>query len=149
MPIDPTIPPADARSLGLAHYAARGALERVLATHGLRFEHNVALRSVITADHPLSPDELAGLLEGSLKLDPAAGRVVVDDLLDRQLLEADDDRLAPTDRGRAVYQAAAAETAVVASRIWGDIDPGDLAATGRVLDLVRSRADTELARLAG
>lgn len=144
-----TTPAADARALGLAHYAARGALERVLATHGLRFEHNVALRSVITADHPLSPDELAGLIQSSLKLDPPAARAVVDDLLDRKLLVADGDRLTSTDRGRTVYQAAAAETAVVASRIWGDIEPDDLAATGRVLDLVRSRADAELARLAG
>lgn len=149
MPIDPTIPPADARSLGLAHYAARGALERVLASYALGFEHNVALRSVITTDHALSPGELAGLIQSSLKLDPAAGRAVVAELLDRELLVADGDRLAPTDRGRAVYRAAAAETAVVASRIWGDIHPDDLAAAGRVLDLVRSRADTEPARLAG
>ena len=113
-----TIPTADARLLGLAHYAARGALEHVLAAHELTFEHNVALRTVITADRQLSPDELAGVLQGSLKLDPAATRSVLDELIDRKLLAADGDRLVPSNLGHAVYQAAAAATAAVASRIW-------------------------------
>ncbi|GJF33673.1 hypothetical protein KNE206_63730 [Kitasatospora sp. NE20-6] len=143
-----TAPAADARALGLAHYAARGVLERVLARHGITFQQQIALRAVVTADAPQTPDDLVSQVQGSLKADPADIRATFDELLARQLLVADGGHLRPTDAGRELLAAAAAESAPVSARIWGGMPADDLAAAGRVLALVTERANAELAKLA-
>ncbi|MFG3050701.1 MarR family transcriptional regulator [Kitasatospora sp. NPDC048239] len=142
-----TAPLADARALGLAHYAARGVLEHVLARHGLTFQEQVALRAAITADAPQTPDGLVARVQGSLKADPADLHATLDGLLAKGLLVADGACLHPTDAGRELLAAVGAETAPVSARIWGGISEEDLAAAGRVLALVTERADAELAAL--
>ncbi|MFK0257921.1 MarR family transcriptional regulator [Streptomyces sp. NPDC090445] len=144
-----TAPLADARTLGLAHYAARGVLEHVLARHGITFRQQVVLRAAVTADAPQTPDDLTAQVRGSLKADPADIRGTLDGLLAEQLLATDDTSVRPTDAGRELIAAVAAATAPVTARIWGGIPTEDLAAAGRVLALVTQRADSELAALAG
>ncbi|MER7754468.1 MarR family transcriptional regulator [Kitasatospora sp. NPDC097643] len=148
----PTAAPlADARALGLAHYAARGVLELVLARHGVTFQQQVALRAAVTADAagtPQTPDGLVAQVQASLKADPADLHATLDDLLARHLLTTDGPHLRPTPAGRDLLTAVTAETAPVSARIWGDIPAEDLAATARVLALVTTRANTELAALA-
>ncbi|MFD5448144.1 MarR family transcriptional regulator [Streptomyces sp. NPDC127100] len=136
---------ADARSLALAHYAARGVLEHVLARHGITFQQQITLRAALTADAPRTPDDLVAGVRDSLKADPAAIRATLDELLAKQLLVADGTHLLPTDAGRELTAAVGAETAPVSARIWGGIPAEDLAAAGRVLALVKERADAELA----
>ncbi|WP_432181921.1 MarR family transcriptional regulator [Streptomyces sp. NBC_00063] len=140
-------PAADARALGLAHYAARGVLEHVLARHGITFQQQIALRAALTADAPQAPDDLVTHVQSSLKADPADIRATLDELLAKQLLDADGARLRPTDAGRDLLAAVGAETAPISARIWGDIPAEDLAAAGRVLALVTERANAELAAL--
>ncbi|MFB7326614.1 MULTISPECIES: MarR family transcriptional regulator [unclassified Streptomyces] len=142
-----TAPVADARALGLAHYAARGVLEQVLTRHGITFQQQIALRAAVTADAPQTPDDLATRVQGSLKADPADVRATLDELLDRQLLVTDGAHLRPTDAGRELLAAVGAETAPLTARIWGGIPAEDLAAAGRVLALVTEHANTELAAL--
>jgi DNA-binding MarR family transcriptional regulator len=142
-----TAPVADARALGLAHYAARGVLEFVLAGHGSTFQQQVALRAAVTAGAPQTPDELVAQIRGSLKADPAGARATLDELEARQLLVADGPHLRPTDAGRELLAAIGAETAPVTARVWGGIPAEDLAAAGRVLALVTERANAELAAL--
>ncbi|MEV0537464.1 MarR family transcriptional regulator [Kitasatospora sp. NPDC050463] len=142
-----TAPVADARALGLAHYAARGVLEHVLARHGITFQQQIALRAAVTADAPQTADQLVAQLRGSLKADPADARATVDELVARQLLVADGAHLRPTDAGRELLAAVGAQTAPVTARIWGAIPAEDLAAAGRVLALVAERANAELAAL--
>lgn len=142
-----TAPIADARALGLAHYAARGVLERVLARHGATFQQQVALRAAITADAPQTPDDLVTQVQGSLKADPTDIRATLDELLAKQLLVADGAYLRPTDAGRELIAAVGTETAPITARIWGGIPVEDLTAAGRVLALVAERADAELAAL--
>ncbi|MFJ9950733.1 MarR family transcriptional regulator [Kitasatospora sp. NPDC091207] len=142
-----TAPVADARALGLAHYAARGVLEHVLAGHGITFQQQVALRSAVTADAPQTADRLAAQVQRSLKADPAEVRVTLDELLAKELLAVDGAHLRPTDAGRELLAAVGAATAPVTARVWGGIPAGDLAAAGRVLALVTERADAELAAL--
>jgi DNA-binding MarR family transcriptional regulator len=142
-----TAPAADARVLGLAHYAARGVLEHVLARHGLAFQQQVALRAAVTADAPTTADDLVAQVRGSLKAAEADVRATLDELLARRLLVADGAHLRPTDAGRELLAATAAEVAPVSARIWGGIPAEDLAAAGRVLALVTERADAELARM--
>ncbi|GAA5023455.1 MarR family transcriptional regulator [Kitasatospora paranensis] len=140
-----TAPAADARTLGLAHYAARGVLEHVLARHGLTFQQQIALRAVVTADAPQTPEDLVAQIRGSLKADPAEIRAALDELLAEHLIVADGAHLRPTEAGRGLLAAVAAETAPVSARIWGGIPAEDLAAAGRVLALVTERANAELA----
>ncbi|WP_030933437.1 hypothetical protein [Streptomyces sp. NRRL B-24720] len=143
-----TAPIADARALGLAHYAARSVLEHVLARHGATFQQQVALRAAVTADAPRTPNDLVTEVRGSLKADPTDIRATLDELLAKQLLVADGAHLRPTDAGRELIAAVGAETAPITARIWGGISAEDLTAAGRVLALVAARANAELAALA-
>ncbi|MFB9587638.1 MarR family transcriptional regulator [Streptomyces racemochromogenes] len=143
-----TAPVADARILGLAHYAARGVLEHVLARHGLTFTQQIALRAAVTADAPQTPHDLITPIHGSLKADPADIRATIDELLAGKLLAADSKgHLHPTDAARELLAAVGADTAPVTARIWGGIPSEDLAAAGRVLALVTERANVELTAL--
>ncbi|MFF6886991.1 MarR family transcriptional regulator [Streptomyces sp. NPDC012421] len=139
--------PADARMLGLAHYAARGLLEHVLAGHGATFLEQVTLRTAVTAGAPLSQEELVAGVRASLKGSPADTLAAVASLRAKGHLVADGARLLPTDAGRELLAAVGAETAPVSARVWADIPEEDLAAAGRVLALVAERADRELAAL--
>ncbi|MET9252407.1 MarR family transcriptional regulator [Streptomyces sp. NPDC003717] len=143
-----TAPVADARALGLAHYAARGLLEHFLAAHGLTFERQVALRVAVTAEAPLTPDELAARARGALKSGPDAVRADLDRLVAERLLVADGPHLRPTEAGRELLAAVGAEVAPHAARVWDGIPAADLAAAGRVLALVTERAEAELRLLA-
>ncbi|MFI1757466.1 hypothetical protein [Streptomyces sp. NPDC020571] len=140
-------PSADARALGLAHYAARGVLEQILARHGVTFQQRMVLRAAATAQTPPTPDELVAEVRGTLKAAPAAIRTLVDELLDKGLLAADGACLPATDAGRELLAAVGAAVAPVSARIWGGIPAEDLAAAGRVLALVTERADAEFAAL--
>jgi DNA-binding MarR family transcriptional regulator len=142
-----TAPTADARTLALAHYAARGVLEHVLSRHGLKFQQQITLRAAATAAAPLTPTELVTQVRGSLKADPADIRATIDALLAKKLLVTEGAYLRPTEVGREVLAAAATDTAPFAARIWGGIPTEDLAAAGRVLALVAERANAELAAL--
>ncbi|MFC9281116.1 MarR family transcriptional regulator [Streptomyces collinus] len=142
-----TAPAADARMLGLAHYAARGVLEHVLARHGVTFPQQIALRAVVTADAPQTPDDVVTQVRDSLKADPLDIRATLDELLAKQLIAADGAYLRPTDAGRELLTAVGAETAPVSAHIWGGMSAEDLAAAGRVLALVTDRANAKLAEL--
>ncbi|MEU6386080.1 MarR family transcriptional regulator [Streptomyces bauhiniae] len=142
-----TGPVTGARDLALAHYAARGVLERVLARHGMTFQQQVALRAAVTAEAPQTPDALAAQVQHSLKADPAGIRVTLDELLTRHLLAEEGAHLLPTDAGRELMATIAEETAPISARVWGGIPAEDLAAAGRVLTLVTERANAELAKL--
>ncbi|WP_399947012.1 MarR family transcriptional regulator [Streptomyces sp. BBFR25] len=147
MPNQPTTPLANARVLALAHYGARGVLEGVLARHGATFQQQVALRAAVTSDAPQTPDDLLAQVQHSLKADPADIRATLDELRTKQLLVPDGEHLCPTDAGRELLAAVAAESAPFSARIWGGIPTEDLAAAGRVLALVTERANAELATL--
>ncbi|MFE7860919.1 MarR family transcriptional regulator [Streptomyces sp. NPDC057403] len=140
-----TAPVADARSLGLAHYAARAALESVLSRHGLTFQQHITLRSVVVAGSPVERDALVAQVTGSLKVETAEARDVVAELLGKGLLTAGSTHVRVADAGRALYAEVAAEAGELSARIWSGIPAEDLAATGRVLALVTERADAELA----
>jgi hypothetical protein len=64
---------ANARTLALAHYAARGVLEHVLSRHGMTFQQQVILRAAAAVD-ALATDELvAEVQRGSRPPLPTSG----------------------------------------------------------------------------
>ncbi|GKQ33845.1 MarR family transcriptional regulator [Streptomyces sp. A012304] len=135
------------RVIGLAHYAGRAVVERVLDRHGATFQESVTLRAAVVADGPVHRDALLREVTDSLKADPAEIGAVVDALLDKGLLAADGGRLRVTEAGTALHTTVAAETAPISARIYAGIPAEDLATAGRVLALVTERAGTELAAL--
>lgn len=142
-----TAPAADARALGLAHYAARAALEHVLARHGATFEQQITLRLVAVAEAPFEHAALVEQVAGSLKTDRAGVREVVEQLLAKGLLATETSKVRITDSGREFYATVSGETAEISARVWGGIPAEDLAATGHVLALVTERANAELAAM--
>jgi len=141
-----TVAPANARSLALAHYAARGVLEHVLAAHGVTFQQQVALRAAAAVEL-LTPAELVAEVQGALKADPVDIGATVEALVTKGLLARAGARLRVTDAGRDVLDATATDIAPLSARIWDGIPAADLAAAGRVLALVAERADAELATM--
>ncbi|MER5428279.1 MarR family transcriptional regulator [Streptomyces sp. NPDC002588] len=142
-----TTPLADARLIGLAHYAGRAVLEHVLARHGATFQQQITLRAAVTADGPLDLDTLVAGVVAALKVDAESVRATVGELLDRELLAAGEEGIRPTDAGRELLATVGAETAPFSARIYAGIPTEDLAAAGRVLTLVIERAGAELAAL--
>ncbi|MDC2954321.1 MarR family transcriptional regulator [Streptomyces gilvifuscus] len=142
-----TAPVADARALGLAHYAARAALESVLIRHGLTFRQHITLRSVVVAEAPVEHDALVAQVTGSLKVAAVEARDVVGELVAKGLLTAEATQVRATDAGHALYAEVGAETGKLSARVWSGIPAEDLAAAGRVLALVTERANAELAAM--
>ncbi|MEU9700691.1 MarR family transcriptional regulator [Streptomyces sp. NPDC047981] len=138
---------ADSRALGLAHYAARGVLEHVLARHGVTFPQQIALRAAVTADAPQTSEELVAQVVASVKSTPDDTRATLDELLTRGLLVAEGPHLRPTDAGRELLATVGAQIAPISARVWADIPTEDLLAAGRVLSQVTARANAELAAL--
>lgn len=143
-----TTTPADARALGLAHYAARAVLESVLARHGLGFQQQIVLRPVVLADGPVDRARLAADTVTALKADEDSVQGTIDELIAAGLVATDASDVRITDAGRALYARITQETSGASARIWGDIPEADLLAAGRVLALVTERANAELAAAA-
>ncbi|MEW1828646.1 MarR family transcriptional regulator [Streptomyces sp. NPDC088196] len=144
-----TTPPANARMLGLAHYAARAVLESVLTRHDLAFQQQIALRPLALATGPVERDRLTADTVAALKVDVDSVRSTIDELIAAGLVATDASEVRITDAGRALYERITKETSAASARIWGDIPEEDLLAAGRVLTLVAERADAELAAVAG
>ncbi|MBK6017353.1 MarR family winged helix-turn-helix transcriptional regulator [Streptomyces sp. MBT53] len=144
-----TTPPADARMLGLAHYAARAVLESVLVRHGVGFQQQITLRPVAVAAGPVDRGQLAADTAAALKVDEDSAQGTIDELITAGLLGADASDVRITDAGRELFERITKETSAASARIWGDLPEEDLLAAGRVLSLVTERANAELATVTG
>ncbi|MGW2639112.1 MarR family winged helix-turn-helix transcriptional regulator [Streptomyces sp. NPDC001348] len=143
-------PLVDGRVIGLAHYASRAVLERVLAPYGVTFQQFVALRLAAVADGPVRADDLVDGVVTTVKAAAADVRGTVEELVTAGLLAPEEPlRIRLTDAGRELYAKGSAETAAVAARLYAGIPEEDRAAAGRLLTLVTERANAELAALAG
>ena len=141
-----TAPLVDSRVIGLAHYAARAVLERVLARHGVTFQQSVTLRLASVADRPLERERLADDVVASLKVTAAEAHDTIEELIAARLLAPEpSSRVRITDTGRELYDTSSAETGAIAARIYAGIPAEDRAVAGRVLTLVAERANAELA----
>ena len=143
-----TTTPANARMLGLAHYAARAVLESVLTRHGVGFQQQITLRPVALAAGPVDRGQLAADTAAGLKVDEDSVQGTIDELITAGLLGTDASDVRITDAGRELFERITKETGAASARIWGDIPEEDLLAAGRVLALVTERANAELAAVA-
>ncbi|MER7892752.1 hypothetical protein ABTX15_23310 [Micromonospora sp. NPDC094482] len=138
--------------IGQAHYATRTLLERELAGLGITFHQSIALNAVAAEGGAVARAYLVRRITSTLKIDESAVLAVVGDLTNAGLLgmpPTDASGLALTDAGRAVQRRVAEAVTAITTRLYGDIPADDLTVAGRVLTLVRQRADAELALAAG
>ncbi|MFJ7966265.1 MarR family winged helix-turn-helix transcriptional regulator [Streptomyces sp. NPDC096324] len=141
-----SVPPVNGQIIGLAHYASRAALERVLARSGTTFEESVALRAVSDNGGTVEAARVVGRLTAGLKIEESAARRTVDELTARGLLEEPSPgQVSLTDGGRELFTSIRAAGDAIAARVYAGIPAEDLAAAGRVLALVTERAEAELA----
>ncbi len=108
--------------LGRTHYATRAVLERELTALGLTFAQSLLLTAVAAAHGPIPGDQAVRRLVDGLKVDLATARGVLAELVDAALVSADADHVTIT-----------------------DLSVDDVAATARVLETVRQRAEAALA----
>ncbi|WBB68722.1 hypothetical protein [Micromonospora sp. WMMD812] len=141
--------PLTGQVIGRAHYATRALLERQLTRVGLTFPQSIALNGLAAEGGAAARADLVTRLTDGLKIDAPAAEALLADLVGAGLLREDADSLAFTDAGDAVRREIADATAAITGRLYGDIPAADLAVAGRVLTLVRERADAELAATSG
>ncbi|MFI0960099.1 MarR family winged helix-turn-helix transcriptional regulator [Streptomyces sp. NPDC021080] len=140
------VPPVNGQVIGLAHYASRAALERVLARSGTTFEQSVALRAVSDNGGTAERARVADRLTAGLKIDGSAALRTVEELTARGLLaKPTPGQVSLTNAGRELFASIRAAGDAIAARVYAGIPAEDLAAAGRVLALVTERADAELA----
>lgn len=142
----PAALPVNGQVIGLAHYASRAALERVLARSGTSFNRSVALRAVSDNGGTVERAWLVGLLTGALKIEESVARATVEEMTaDDLLAEPGAGQVSLTDAGRELFDSIRTAGNAIAARLYAGIPAEDLAAAGRVLTLVTERADAELA----
>ncbi len=144
----PTTPPLT-QSIGLAENALRAILDRLLVAPGLRYDQWVALNVIARAEAPLSQDQLMQHLVAALKREPATLLPMLDELTARDLITApvgEAARVTLTPHGEAQVRSVRRNIADVTERVYGDLPPGDLTTTHRVLEVIAERASRELGR---
>ncbi|MEW2166559.1 MarR family transcriptional regulator [Streptomyces sp. NPDC007084] len=145
-PSTPPALPVNGQVIGLAHYASRAVLERVLARGGTTFHQSVALRAVSDNGGTVERAWLVDRLTGALKVEEPVARATVEELTARELLEAAGaGRISLTGAGRDLFESVRTAGNAIAARLYAGIPAEDLAAAGRVLTLVTERAEAELA----
>lgn len=141
-----SVPPVNGQVIGLAHYASRAALERVLARSGTTFEQSVALRAVSDNGGTAERARVVGRLTGALKIEEPAAMRTVEELTALKLLEEPaPGQVSLTDGGRELFASIRTAGDEIAARVYAGIPAEDLATAGRVLALVTERAEAELA----
>ena len=121
-PVTPVPPLLNPRLIALAHYAARGILEHVLARHGLTFQQSVTLRLAAVAEGPVERQHLVDGVVDSLKIEAAEADAVVDELIASGALSPQQpSRIRITDAGRQLYETTSAETAPLSARVYDGI----------------------------
>lgn len=140
-------PTLNGQVIGQAHYATRAVLERELAPAGVSFQQSLALNAVAAEGGVAARADLVDRMTGALKVEEAPVRATLDELTAAGLLRelpAGGSGLALTDAGRALQRRLADTVAAITARLYAGIPAEDMAVAGRVLTLVKQRADAEL-----
>lgn len=137
--------PFNGQVLGQTHYATRAVLERELAAIGISFPESVALTLVAVEGGAADRAALTRRMAGNLKVGEPEVAATLDGLVTAGLLRAEGAGLARTAAGRDVGDRVGAAVAAITARLYADIPAEEMAVAGRVLELVRRRADAELA----
>ena len=134
-----TAPLLNPQIVGQAENAHQPILARVLAPTGTTKNQWVALTMTATAGGAVEAARLAGQLVGALKVDPAAARDAVAELLAARLLADEASRVRLTDAGRARFAEIRAAIDAIVTPAYAGIPAEDLATAARVLTTITAR----------
>jgi DNA-binding MarR family transcriptional regulator len=144
----PQPPILTGQHIGQAHYATRALLESSLAEAGLPFASWLMASFIATAGPVVTEAAAIERITGGLKVDDAAARTALDDLITKGYVHRATDTSEPsvqlTDTGDALVRQLLAATSGIADRLYGDLSPADLETARRVLETVTARANAEL-----
>jgi hypothetical protein len=143
-----TTPTLNPKVIGQTERALGALMDRVLATTGGTFHHWVALTLTTAAGGTIDRDQLLSRMTGTLKLDDATALAAVAGLTAAQLLAdqpGEGPRVGLTEAGQERYRQLRTAIDQVTARLYGDLPAEDLATSGRVLGVLTTRANTELA----
>lgn len=144
----PGYPTFSTRVIGQAEKTLNAILDRQLAETGLSEPQWVILTVAVTGDGTVSPDRLAGMVAGTLKISEADAQALIADMVAAQWLQITGagSALTVTDAAQQLHSQIRTTIAAITQRLWGDLPAEDLATAGRVLAIITERANAELAR---
>ncbi|THA35132.1 hypothetical protein E6R18_05290 [Streptomyces sp. A1277] len=140
--------PVNGQIIGMAHYATRAVLERLLATTGTTFHQSVALTATADKGGTIERRQLVERMTGAVKLDVSVVEQTLSELTSAGLLEEQPgDRPLPalTAAGEALERDHRTGVARATAALYADLPAEDLATAGRVLTEVTARANAVLA----
>lgn len=141
----PNPPPLNGLVIGQAERVTRAVLDRLLATEGRTFHEWVVLNLLHGTGGDEDEQALVALATARLRISDAPVRAAVAAVVENGQLDRHDGRLALTAAGAATRARIQAGIDGIAERFYGDLPAADLATAGRILAIVTSRAEAELA----
>jgi DNA-binding MarR family transcriptional regulator len=133
--------------IGRTERTLRALMDLVLADTGGTFHQWVALNFTAAGGDSIDRSELIAQLAGALQIDDTAAEATIAEMADERLLEATSgSEVALSDAGRERYERIRAAIGEITAPLYGDLPPGDVAVTRRVLTTISDRADSMLAR---
>jgi DNA-binding MarR family transcriptional regulator len=145
-----TTPTLNGQVIGEAERAAQAVLNRLLARTGTTFHQWVALNSAAVSGSIIDRDQLIDRMTSGLKIDESAVLATIAELTAADLLEilpGEGSRLGLTDAGQARYRDIRTGIDEITERLYRGLSADDLATAGRVLTVLTSRANAELAKV--
>ncbi|THA71084.1 hypothetical protein E6P78_07500 [Streptomyces sp. A0958] len=143
-----TAPPVNGQIIGMAHYATRAVLKRLLATSGITFHQSVALTATADKGGIIERRRLIERMTGAVKLDVSVAEQTLSELTSAGLLEerpGEQPLLALTAAGEALEREHRTGVADATAPLYAGLPAEDLATAGRVLTEVTARANALLA----
>ena len=141
-----TYPPVSTQVIGQTEKALNAILNKLLSGTGVTEPQWVTLVLAASGGEPVSHEEFAGRMAGALHVSAAEARARIGELAAARLLRAENG--APvqlTEAGRQLVSRIRGQVGQITQRLWGDLPPEDLQIAGRVLGIITSRANAELA----
>jgi hypothetical protein len=132
--------------IGQAESALGAIAGPLLARTGTTFDQWLVLTVTAAGGGAIDRDQLIAQITSARKIDAKQTETAMSELAAAGLV-LDQALVSLTEAGQARHRAIRAALADVTGRLFGDIPPEDLATAGRVLSIVTTRANAELARL--
>jgi hypothetical protein len=141
-----TTPTFSTQLIGQTEKTLNAILGRLLAGTGLSEPQWVTLTVAVMSGGAADRETFVSRIADSLKISDGEARARIDELTAAGLL-GEGSPVRVTEAGRQLHARIRGTVVEITDRMWGDLPPEELAATGRVLTIVLERATAELARV--
>ena len=139
-------PPLFGQVLGQAHRASTALLEDLLARHDTSFESWVSLNTLSQQEPGVDRNQFRSQLATAFQTDEEAVERLLTQLEAGGLIRVDRDNgmssVTMTPEGLAQYAELRESIGNLSAQLLADVDPDDLAAARRVLEQMRTRAES-------